>query len=689
MKVKLFCILMLLLCLGCAKDEIATTGDIRGKVTDAFTGEPLQSANVTLSPGGMSTTTGSSGVFEFKDIDAGQYEISVRKTGYITNTKNISVLANGVAIGDVALASDKSIELSVTSLNFGKTNTSLSFEIRNLGSAKCSWNISGLDNIDWLDINPTTGTLEAGKSNAIRVSLLRDRLNENKEATILINADRESIALKITAEVEVKSSKIELSTSSLNFGSRYNALTFDIKNIGNSGLVSWDISGIDVDWINVTPKSGTTEMGKSSVVKVDLDRNKLTENSTTNIIVNADGESLPVTIKAEVAAARTWASYPESIAFETNTESSLNLYSYNGETDYTLAIRGNGSWLKLSKTSGTIAEYKEGNHNTIETILLSVDRTGLTPGTYECVLVAQSDLGEIEIPISMVVSTSEDTPTTPTTTGEIISCDSDLEFTLQSCTISGTTAVINYMVKNIGNSDITFGELRSPGGPIYGCIYDDLGNQYADVTLTIGNKEGTNVSNTIPSGVSVKCSIKIKNVSENASSFSVIKLYIYNLYTDIDEDYLYLKNVSIEGRDKYEEPENNITGEIVSCDKDLDFKLTAVDIIGSSVEVSYKVTNIGNSDVQFGELRSPKSNNNSIVYDNKGNQYSDVTLTVGLFSENSISVDIPVGASVKGKIKVKNVATDATEFSVIKIYIYNLYTDIDENYLYLKNVQFK
>ena len=105
--------------------------------------------------------------------------------------------------------------------------------------------------------------------------------------------------------------------------------------------------------------------------------------------------------------------------------------------------------------------------------------------------------------------------------------------------------------------------------------------------------------------------------------------------------------------------------------------------------MSYKVTNIGDKDVQFGELRSPKSTTKSVVYDDQGNQYTDVTLTIGAISANSVSVNIPVGASVNGKIKVKDVATDATEFSVIKLYIYNVYTDIDEEYLYMKNVKFK
>ena len=528
-----------------------------------------------------------------------------------------------------------------------------------------------------------------GKSSAVRVDIDRSKLTENSTTTIIINSDGESLPVTINAEVETKTSKIALSTNSLDFGKEYSSLTFDIKNIGNAGMVSWDITNVDVDWVSVSPKSGNTAMGKSSAVRVDIDRSKLAENSTTNIIVNSDGESLPVTIKAEVKPTRTWAAYPTNIDFGTNSESSITLYSYNGETDYNLTIRGGASWLKLSKTSGTIPEYKDYG-NAKETIALNVNRTGLGAGTYSCVLVAQSDLGELQIPVTMTVVASDPDPT-PTTTGEIISCDSDLDFTLQGCTISGTTATITYIVKNIGSSDVNFGELRTPKSTSKSTIYDDLGNSYTDVVLTIGNRESTtnSVSNTIPRGGSLKCSIKIKNVSEKASSFSSIAIFIYNVYTGIDEDYLYFKNVAIEGRNKYT-PDNTVSGEIISCDSDLDFDLTAVDVIGSTVKVSYKVTNIGNSVVKFGELRSPEmAPYKGGIYDDLYNKYTDVTLTIGSSSGKNVSANIPVGASVNGTIEVKNVDANASEFSIMQLFIYNTYTGIDEEYLYLQDVKFR
>lgn len=299
----LYLLLGLAVVVACAKDEEVFTGNIMGKVTDAVTGEVLQGVTVTITPTGTSRTTGSDGYFEFRDLEPKQYEIQARKSGYSTNNKTVTVVTGRDVPGDIQLTpivQDGKLELSVSSLNFGSQNSSLSFSIMNKGNASFNWNISGLEDINWFKVNPTTGTLTAGKSNAVTVTLNRDFITENKETTIIVNADNESVALKITAEVESKTSKIALNTSSLNFGTSYSSLGFDVKNIGTAGDVNWNISGVDVDWIKVSPTEGMTAMGKSSAVKVDLDRSKLTEGQhTTTILVNADGESLRVTINAE------------------------------------------------------------------------------------------------------------------------------------------------------------------------------------------------------------------------------------------------------------------------------------------------------------------------------------------------------------------------------------------------------
>lgn len=83
-----------LLLSSCASDEPSVFSTIYGVVSDAGTGEPIESATVQLSPGGDTKLTGSDGYFEFNDITSQQYTLTVQKTGYTTNRKSINAVTS-------------------------------------------------------------------------------------------------------------------------------------------------------------------------------------------------------------------------------------------------------------------------------------------------------------------------------------------------------------------------------------------------------------------------------------------------------------------------------------------------------------------------------------------------------------------------------------------------------------------
>lgn len=90
-------------------------------------------------------------------------------------------------------------------------------------------------------------------------------------------------------------SRIKLGASSLNFGSQSTSKTFTVMNIGTAGSVSWSVSH-SAPWLSVTPTSGSAAEGKSSTVVVNIDRSKITGDVNANLLVEADGESLPIEI---------------------------------------------------------------------------------------------------------------------------------------------------------------------------------------------------------------------------------------------------------------------------------------------------------------------------------------------------------------------------------------------------------
>ena len=97
----------MLLCVSTSCDDglidVDTMGTISGTVVELNTGDPIQNATVTLSPSGKNTYTGSDGAFEFLDLDARQYTLTVQKTGYETNRKTVTTVAGDVVHVDLTL----------------------------------------------------------------------------------------------------------------------------------------------------------------------------------------------------------------------------------------------------------------------------------------------------------------------------------------------------------------------------------------------------------------------------------------------------------------------------------------------------------------------------------------------------------------------------------------------------------
>ncbi len=103
MKRLLYLAIISVLLSACTERMVATTGSIYGTVQDAQTGKPLNNCNVLLNPTGLSTTTGSDGSFHFANIEGGQHTIQASKTGYTTNTKNITVMPGSESRADLLL----------------------------------------------------------------------------------------------------------------------------------------------------------------------------------------------------------------------------------------------------------------------------------------------------------------------------------------------------------------------------------------------------------------------------------------------------------------------------------------------------------------------------------------------------------------------------------------------------------
>lgn len=193
---------LLTACLGsCDDTKIENKGSIYGMVSDAESKNPVTGAQITLSPGNNTTVTGSDGFYEFQNIEEGQYKLTVMSSGYKVNTRQVTVTAGTKVIGDIQLIREETvsgIELSTDYLDFGATYDERTFDIINVSTSESiDWYIDNIS-VNWLTASPVNGSIGAGKSNSIKVTVDRSKISDSKTTSFNVNADGGSFAVTVT-----------------------------------------------------------------------------------------------------------------------------------------------------------------------------------------------------------------------------------------------------------------------------------------------------------------------------------------------------------------------------------------------------------------------------------------------------------------------------------------------------------
>lgn len=201
---KIIALLFLTFLCACASDiDIKeNTGSIIGIVADKTTGEPVPVVNLTLTPGGKSTVTGSDGSFSFKDLDEGNYTVKLEKKGYKSSDATLTIVAG---LDTEAHLLIERIPAVITCdrelLDFGDNASMniMSFSIINNNYVDLEFTI--VANCDWItEISPTTGTLKYGKTGTVVLKIDRDKLKAGENKTIVvINTSDGSSELTVVA----------------------------------------------------------------------------------------------------------------------------------------------------------------------------------------------------------------------------------------------------------------------------------------------------------------------------------------------------------------------------------------------------------------------------------------------------------------------------------------------------------
>ncbi len=285
--------------IGCEPiEEPEVFGSIYGIVSDSQSGQPIANAEITLSPGNESTISGSTGRFEFKDLDAGQYKVSVQAEGYEFNNKQVTVVPGERVSCDISLIAKDGLKVEPSSLNFESIHTHLAVSITNIGGAEVAWQLD-LQNVNWLSANPKSGRIASKKVQTIVFSVNRDYVSSEKSVVLNLTSNGNSYPIAISCLPKGTSKgELTLNKTSINFGETSSEEELELKNTGTAA-VNWQLKDVVSTCISLSDSLGTIDAGGSKVIKVYLDREKLTQDLNTSFTISDGTKDHSVSVSAK------------------------------------------------------------------------------------------------------------------------------------------------------------------------------------------------------------------------------------------------------------------------------------------------------------------------------------------------------------------------------------------------------
>ena len=190
------------------------------------------------------------------------------------------------------------LEVDVTTLDFGESDTSKSVTITNSGESTLLWSLS--EDEEWITVDATSGTLGASESKTVAVAVDRSKILTIGviDGTIAINSNGgdAEIAVSMTVSGEPV---LEVSPSSLDFGSEYVVKELFVSNSG-TGDLEWVVTANEA-WITVDQGSGSTGAGKTNALNVLVDRSVVTAlgNYSDTLSITSDGGDTEVSVVME------------------------------------------------------------------------------------------------------------------------------------------------------------------------------------------------------------------------------------------------------------------------------------------------------------------------------------------------------------------------------------------------------
>ena len=190
-----------LVCASCVKEEPNIWGGITGIVKDQQTNQPLEGVKVTITTTGASQITGSDGQYSFENLDAKEYTVSYEKSGYLTQTQKINVLAGENVTAHVQMVKNLlGLDVYPQILDFGTATQFQTLTLTATGDKQVYYTVGR--NQSWLTVSPTSGTVTPGNPMPLNVVVNRGSLTAGSyDGAVTIKANSVDFVVQVHMQV--------------------------------------------------------------------------------------------------------------------------------------------------------------------------------------------------------------------------------------------------------------------------------------------------------------------------------------------------------------------------------------------------------------------------------------------------------------------------------------------------------
>lgn len=155
--------------------------------------------------------------------------------------------------------------------------------------------------------------LEAGE---YKIQFIKEGYETNTKSVTVVPGQVANADIQLTAVKQ--NALIQLSPSTLNFGTTQTELSVTIQNNGNTST-DWSLDLGKHTWLKANPAAGQIEANKQQSIIFTVDRDKITEVQTIIINLSAFGNSFPINVSCAPKNAQSYMSIePEILDFGNN-----------------------------------------------------------------------------------------------------------------------------------------------------------------------------------------------------------------------------------------------------------------------------------------------------------------------------------------------------------------------------------